>query len=478
MKLNRFSVLSKEEILEIHRVSLDLLSEVGMIIYSEEILDLLSKHGAQVNLQKKHVKIPSHLVEKSLKSIPSEISLYSRDKKSSVLLGGERPLLGSGHNAIFVFDPIKRDRRPATKKDVGDFARLADALDGIDVVGIQAMPQDINGKASLLHAVEAVFNNTKKHLFFSPDSVELTKFIFDIARVVAEESDLSNRSILTCQLSSTAPLSWEGGAGDALLETARVGVPCVVLPEPYSGVSAPITLAGTLTMHNAEVLSGIVISQLVREGAPVVYGSAWTTFDMRKGNVLTGSPETSLLRIAGAQMADFYKMPYHTTIEAGDSQCDDDQNTWERTLAIISALNSGTDLSFSAGMSAAGLNVSFEQLVLDHEIAEMVDRFIRGITVSQDTIAKQVIEKVGPRGQFLYEEHTLKYLRLKEHWEPSLSSREIYNHWKQTGSLNIVEKANQKVQKILDSHHPDPLPSKTREEISRIVRDFEKEYGN
>lgn len=199
---------------------------------------------------------------------------------------------------------------------------------------------------------------------------------------------------------------------------------------------------------------------------------------MKKGNVLTGSPETSLLRIAGAQMSDFYKMPYHTTIEAGDSQCDDDQNTWERTLAILSALNSGTDLSFSAGMSAVGLNVSFERLILDHEIAEMASRFIRGITVSQDTIAEQVIEKVGPRGQFLCEEHTLKYLRLKEHWEPSLSSREIYDHWKQAGSLSIVEKASQKVQKILDSHHPESLLSKTREEMSRIVRNFETEYGN
>jgi len=478
MKLSEFQVLSQEEILEIHQASVDLLSEAGMIIYSERVLHLLNEVGAKVNFDKNQVRIPPQLIEKSLKTIPSTIPLYTRDKKSKVILGGSQPLLGSGHNAIYIFDPLKRDRRPATKKDVGNFARLADALDGIDVVGIQAMPQDVVPKASLLHAVEAVFNNTEKHLYFSPASVEETKAIFNMARVVANENDLSAYPILTCQLSPTAPLSWERGAGDALIETAQAGVPCVVLPEPYSGVTAPITLAGTLTMHNAELLSGVVISQLLREGTPVVYGSACSTFDMKKGTVLVGSPEASLLRIAGAQMAHFYKMPYHTTIEAGDSQCDDDQNTWERTFAILSARNSGTDLSFSAGMSGTGLNVSFERLILDHEIAQMTERFIEGMTVSKDTIALDLMKKVGPRGQFLMEEHTLKYLRSKEHWEPSLSNREIYEHWKKAGFPSIVETANRKVEEILDSHYPKPLPAKVKKKMEQIVHNFENRYGN
>jgi len=477
MKLSRFSVLSKEEVLEIHKASLDLLFEVGMIIYSEKVLNLLYEYGAEVDFKKKHVRIPTHLIEKSLETVPSKISLYTRDKKSSSILGGEQPLVGSGHNAIYVFDPSKRDRRPATKKDVGNFARLADALDSINIVGIQAMPQDVNKKASLLHAVEAVFNNTEKHLFFSPASVEETKAIFNMARVVANENNLSTHPILTCQLSPTAPLSWERGAGDALIETAQAGVPCVVLPEPYSGVTSPITLAGTLTMHNAELLSGVVISQLVRKGTPAVYGSAWTDFDMKKANVLTGSPETSLLRIAGAQMADFYEMPYHTGIDVGDSQCDDEQNTWERTLAILSALNSGVDFMGGVGMFAAGLNVSFERLILDHEIIQMANRFIKGITISRDTIAKEVIKKVGPRGQFLMEEHTLKYLRSKERWEPSLSNREMYEHWKQAGFPDIVEKASRKVEEILNSYHPKPLSLKVKEEINQILRNFENKYA-
>ncbi|GAH28474.1 unnamed protein product, partial [marine sediment metagenome] len=199
----------------------------------------------------------------------------------------------------------------------------------------------------------------------------------------------------------------------------------------------PGNLAGVLTVHNAEVLSGIVISQLVRKGTPVVYGSAWTTFDMRQANVVIGAPETALMRIAGAQLARFYHIPSHTIGPDSDSHCLDEQNAWEKFLTLHSAFTSGVNLVVNAGMFATGLTVSFEQLVLDNEMAGIVYRLVEGIEISPQTIALGVIKRVGPKGNFLEEPHTLKYLRSSEHWEPKLSSRCVYEKWIEDGGKDV-----------------------------------------
>jgi len=474
VRLNRYKILSEDDLSRIHRASLKLLSETGMAIHSKKVVELLKEAGAKVDLERKWVRIPKDLIEITLNHLPSEIVLYDRNKNPALTLGDNESHLASGHNAIYVLDSKTLTRRAATKKDVARFARLADALENIHVVSAQAMPQDVVPKASLLHAVEAVFNNTEKHLYFSPESCEVTRAIIGMARAVVGDGTLSETPILTCQLSSTSPLSWEGGAADAVVEAARAGVPLVFLPQPYAGVTAPITLAGVLTVHNAELLSGIVISQLVRKGTPVVYGSAWTTFDMRQANVVIGGPETALMRIAGAQLARFYHIPSHTIGPDSDSHCLDEQNAWEKFLTLHSAFTSGVNLVVNAGMLATGLTVSFEQLVLDNEMAGIVYRLLEGIEVSPKTIALETIERVGPKGNFLEESHTLKYLRSSEHWEPKLSCRSVYEKWIEDGGKDVVGKAREISKRILTHHQPKDLTEKVRSRLREIIKDFEK----
>lgn len=295
--------------------------------------------------------------------------------------------------------------------------------------------------------------------------------------MIFREKDLSRRPILTCQLSPTSPLTWEKGAAEAVIETAKVGVPCVFLPQPYAGVTAPMTLAGLLTIHNAEILSGIVLSQLTRKGSPVIYGSAWSIFDMREGNVSMGSPETVLLRIAGAQMAKSYDIPYLTSGGDSDSHCLDEQNAWEKSIGLLGGLVSGADLIINSGMFATGLTVSFEQLVLDNEMAGMLFRFLRGINVSQETIATDLIKKVGPKGHFLCEDHTLKYLRIGEHWEPHVSNRSIYANWKKEGGQDVVERARKIARAIIHSHQPEKLNKEIQTELEKIIKNFERAPG-
>ena len=418
------------------------------------------------------MRISGALIDRALASVPAAVTLVDRAGDPQATLGADRSYVASGHNAIYIL-PDEGPRRPISKTEVADFTRLADALPYIDLIGVQAMPQDVMPEASLLHGVDATFRNTTSHMFFSPESRPGAEAIFAMARAVAGTDDLANKPIVTCQLSSTSPLTWETGAVEALISTARAGVPCCLLPQPYAGVTAPITLAGLLTVHNAEVLSGIVIAQLVRPGLPMIYGSAWTTFEMKEAHVMLGTPEAALLRIAGAQMARYYHVPYHTTGPDSEPHVHDEQNGWERMMTLIAALGGGVDLLVNAGMFASGMTVSFEQLVMDNEMVGIVRRLLAGMAITEESLAVDSIDHIGPGGNFMMEDDTLRHLRSGEHWEKIVSNRAIYEKWRLRGEPDIVANARRHARDLLASHRVPPLPPATQSRLDEIIRAFE-----
>jgi trimethylamine--corrinoid protein Co-methyltransferase len=472
-KLEKLRVLSNEEVLKVHENSLKILENTGVIVYSEETLGTFSELGLHTDMNRMTVKFPGTVVEKCLESVQGTIKLHDRNGAVSAELGKGSVHTASGHNAIYVLDWGSEERRSATKEDVAKFALLSDYLPDIDIVGVEAMPQDVKAESSLLHAVDAVFNNTEKHVFFSPEKKEVLIAIYDIARIVIDDRDLGGRSPVTCQLSPTSPLTWEQGAVEALVETARQGIPLCILPQPFSGVSSPYTLAGLITTHNAELISGVVFSQLINPGSPIIYGSAWSTFDMRTMNVLIGSPETVLLRMAGSQMAEFYHMPYHTIAPDTDAHTLDEQLAWEKFATAWGAYLSCSDLIVNGGMFSTGLTVSLEQLVVDNELFSYMKRLSSGIEVCDDTLALDIIEKVGPKGSYLGDDHTLRYLRSDEHWDPMISTREIYENWRVGGKKGIVDKANEKATSILQNHRVIELSTQKKREIQKVIKNAE-----
>lgn len=472
MHLAPLKVLSENDLDAIHEASLRVLADAGVAIHSPRVLGMLADAGVAVDMETRMAKLSTDVVERCLQTTPKDLTLCDRLGRPALPLNSGRSFAASGHNAIYVLEP-EGVRRPARKRDVAEFARLSDALTNISAVGVQAMPQDVHPAASLLHGVEACFCSTTKHLYFSPDSAGVTASLIEMVRVIAGTENLSEKPIATCQLSSTSPLYWESGAVESLLQVARSGMPCCLLPQPYSGVTSPITLAGTLVVHNAEALSGIVISQIARPGAPVIYGSAWTTFDMREGNVTIGSPEAVLLRIAGAQLAGYYGLPSHTIGPDTDAHCLDEQTGWEKALTLAGAVAAGVDLIVNAGMLATGLTVSFEQLVMDDEMIGMAARMREGISVSDSTLAARLIGEVGPAGSFVTCEHTLGNLRSGEHWLPLVSNRQVYDRWIGRGAVDIAASARAEAARILAEHIPDPLDDAEALELRRIVESFE-----
>lgn len=467
-------VLSDEEIQAVHDASVCLLAEHGVYLHSDEVIRRFGDGGAQVD--GRVVRMPPRMVEEALDRIPSRFTVRGRTSEHDMDLGAGRVYAGSGHNAVFVLDGETGERREATKRDVGTFARISDGLKDIDFVGIQVMPQDVPPRASLLHGLEACFHQTLRHIYVSPEAREVTEAIVAMCRAVAGHSDLLDRSPATCQLSSTSPLIWTRGAAESVVVVCEAGMPLSLLPEPYAGVSAPVTSAGHLLVHNAEVLSGVVLSQLIRKRAPVIYGGAWTNFDMREANVCIGTPERLLMSVAGAQMADFYRMPSHCIGPDSDSHAQDEQTAWEKAFSAMVAMASGTDLMVNAGMFATGLTVSYEQLILDAEMIGLMKRYLRGFEVNPSTLAAELIREVGHQGNFLGELHTVEQVRKGIQWEPMVSCRRLYENWREDGARDVVQVAREKARTIAETHRVPPLPPEMASTLRAIVEEFERVY--
>jgi Trimethylamine:corrinoid methyltransferase len=473
MNLSDLKVLSNDDMELVHKSSLHVLENVGVIVESKKVLDILKENGCNIDYTTGLAKFPGSIVEKCIKTLPAKITLLDRDGKQTLTLGDGNRYCASGHNAVFTLLDENGSRRDSTIKDVEDFAILSDQLSDVDVIGVPVMPQDVTPQTTLLHAIKAILENSKKPVFFSSESELINQGAIEMGKAVLGKSSLSDGSNLISQLSTTSPLYWEKGAVEALYVVAREGIPVDFLPQPITGVTAPYTLAGILTIHNTEVLSGIVITQLINPGTPVIYGAAWTTYEMKQTNVLIGRPESSLLRVAGAQMAHYYNIPSHTTAPDNDSNVHDEQGAWEKMLSTVAGLAGANDMIVNLGMFGTGMSISLSQLVMDNEMCRVVKRFLKGFEVSPETIALDTIAAVGPRGTYLMEDHTIEYLRSGEHVGLSISNGANYDMWKAKGSKSAAQKAGDKVKEILSKGNRCPLNTETIQKLESIIKKFE-----
>ncbi|MCC6446621.1 MAG: trimethylamine methyltransferase family protein [Armatimonadetes bacterium] len=471
MKLSLLSVLSDEEIGQIHEASLEILERCGLKIGSREMLSFLAGKGLPVDGE--IVRFPRSCVEDAMATVPPRFAVFDREGRFAFELGDGTSRIAAGHNAIFWVDSDTGKTRPSTVADVAHFTRICEDLPAIDMIGLPVMPQDVpNPGASLLYGVKAVIENSRKPIYFSSDRLEINHAAMRMARA-AFAGDFASQVYGISQLSPTSPLTWEGSVLDALQDTIEMGVPLAVLPEPNAGVSAPYTLAGLLTVNNAECLSGLVIAQLLRPGAKLLYANSWTAMDMRNGAALVGSTETTVCRIAGAQLARFYRVPSHTTAPNSDNHTHDEQNAWEKTLSTFCSVAAGNDLVVNCGMFATGMTCSHEQLIMDEEISAMSRRIVAGIRVEEDSIAKDLIMEIGPgSGGYLTSDHTLRWLRTDEYLLPRVSVRGPRASWEAEGAKDTYRLAREKA-KAYPARPRFPLDARRQAKLEDILGSFE-----
>ena len=477
MKLAPLTVLSEPEIRDIHNASVDILGECGVKVLSPHMLDLLKAKGLPVDSAAQTVRFPQSVLEDALARVPRQIEVFDRDGRPAFVLGDGTPRIAAGHNAVFWLDSDSGETRPSRVADVERFARLCEQLEHIDMIGIPVMPQDVaEPRATLLHAVKACAANSRKPIFFSTDNATVSRGCIELLRAACA-GDLDSQVYGISQLSPTSPLFWESNVCEAVLDTLGTAVPLAILPEPNAGVSAPYTLAALLTMNNAECLSGLAMIQLLKPGHPFLYANSWTTTDMRSGAALVGSIETSVCRIAGAQFAHFYRVPSHTTAPNSDNHAHDEQNAWERTFSLMTAVGAGNDLIVNCGMFACGMTCSDEQLLMDAEIAGMCRRLAAGVEVTAETIAADLIKRVGPQGEsYLTQEHTLERLRSGEYFSTDLAVRGPFAVWEAAGGRDTTTLARERAE-AMGNNNPSALDSQRAEQLARELAQAEQEIG-
>jgi trimethylamine--corrinoid protein Co-methyltransferase len=465
----RLSLFSQEQCKTIHRASLEILRRTGVRVYHHEALELLRQTDALItdgNL----VKLPPGLVEWALQQAPSRIALCRRGSSEVVApLEGRLVSFGTGSDCPNYLDPRSGERRPFKAADVIDCIHLVDALPELSFCMSMGIPADLGTANAYRQQFALMIEHTTKPLVFVCDDRADCEAIAAMAAAAAGGMDqLRLNPTLLLYSEPSTPLQHSETATGKLLYMAENSLPIVHSPAPMMGGTAPVTLAGGLALGNAETLSSLVMHQLEHPGAPFVYGSGLHHMDMKTTISVYGAPEFQLARVAVAEMGRFYELPTWGYAGHSDSCAMDEQAAADAAFSVLVALLAGNNLVHDVGYLEAGLTTSPEMIVFSTEMISMMRRFMGGLSLDAEALALDVIDKVGPGGDFLTAKHTLKHFR--ELWQPALLDRRRSEEWISTGSKRLGDRLREQTVAILEEHKPEPLPAGVQDEIEYILK--------
>ena len=471
-------ILSNEQLYQVHTSSLEILENVGVKVEEPKALQVLADAGARVDSKNRIAKIPSYLVKEGLEKAPSICSLFGRDRVHEQRFGDGRVYFSMQGEGVNVLDLETGERRPSTLEDAIAFFRLADALENIDHASMCVTALDVPDVAGPSYEVVEGFKNTTKTIDGYIYGASISRDTVRIASVVAGgEEQLRKTPMLLGFYNPVSPLQHSKDQLEGLRVYAEYNQPTLIAPMDLAGGTGPATLAGLLVQQNAEVLSGIVIAELFTPGAPVLYGSVSTVMDMRTGNAVFGAVELGMMNVAAAQLARYYNLPSRGTGGGTESKVSDIQAGFEKTITLSMAALAGMNFIYDAGGSLEStLTASFEQAVIDNQICGAVSRAVHGIEVNDRTLALDVIEAVGPGGEFLSQRHTLENVQ-KEHYVPKIINRDKWEVWQRAGAKDLSQVAREEAKRILAEHKPEPLDHDITIEIEDIAREIAKNAG-
>jgi trimethylamine--corrinoid protein Co-methyltransferase len=468
-----FKPLTEESIARVHQAVLWIIDEIGFEVNSEIALALFAKAGATVDSEKHRVRLSQEKVLDLIRMAPSEVRLCGRDEKHDIFLGGNRVYAGTGGTALYIYEPDTDLKRLATLQDLKNIAKLVDHLDNIHLFLLPTYPNELPVEQVDVNRFFAGLDNIAKHVMGGVYTVDGVKQVIRMAEIVSDSAEtLRERPLISMIACSISPLKMDGHYGDLVVSIAESGIPLVCPAEPLCGATSPITLAGNLVIQTVDSLMGVMLAQVTNPGTPVIFGSVATSTDLRGLNYLAGSVEMGLLNAAGAQMAQFYQLPFYATGGMTDSKVLDSQSGYESAITnLLCALAGANFIHDAAGLMEFAMTVCYEKYVIDNEILGMVMRAVEGIRVDDDTLALDLIKQVGPGGNFVSANHTRRFMR-SEHYQPTLSDRNSREEWEAEGKKTTWQKAAETVREIMcdDAYHlPTEIRNGVLSEIPGIV---------
>jgi trimethylamine--corrinoid protein Co-methyltransferase len=479
----QFRVVSDEKIEEVFFAALEVLERVGTRVYDEDGLALLREAGCLVSDQDAPadtggglVRIPSWLVKKALNTTPNRIVVAGRDRKKRVLLEKNRFHFGTGSDCPSLVDPYTDEVRKYTFEDVYNAARISDALTHIDFHMSLGLTSGVLAQTYDRRQFLAMLKGTSKPMVVTTVDREGLADQYSMAcEVVGGAREFAKAPLFVVYIEPSSPLTNSVEAVQKILYAAEVGIPAIYTPCIMAGGTGPVTLAGTMVQALSEYLVGVVLAQLKREGAGVIMGGVNSAMDMATSILSYGAPELALIGAAMTDVAKWLGVPMFSTAGCSDSKVLDQQAAIEATLSIVIAALSGANLIHDVGYLESGLLGSFDMLVMSDEVIGMAKRILRGVRVTPETLAVDIIEQVGPGGHYLTQEHTRQHFKT-EVWFPTIVDRQMRRSWEAGGRKTMAERVRAKVVDILQRHEPLPIDAGVERRLEEIVAQAEQRH--
>ncbi len=475
--LPNFRMLSEDQIAELTLAAMEILEKIGIKVLHEGARKMLDDAGAWVDGE--IVRVPEYIVRGCLASAPKGWSVYDRNGNKTLDVRGRNSYYGTSTASPTTKDALTGEYHATRVEDIERAAHIADALDNIDWVMPMGSVQDVPSIAAELHEFVATVTNTTKPIVFLSYSPRGMELVYDMAEaVVGGAQKLKEKPFLVSYPEPITPMVMPWETVDRIFVAADRFLPQMMGPAVQLGATGPVTIPGAVAQGVAESMFCIVLAQLKAKGCPVGLGGNYAAFDMMRGLMSVAGPEMSLAQAAHAEVAQSLGLPTWGLAGATDSKVLDAQAGVEATFHIMAQGLSGLNLIHDVGYVDMTMGCSVEQLILGDEIIGMARRFMRGLEFTSEQLAMDVLEKVGPGGQFLSEKHTMTHFK-KELWQPSIFTRKPIESWKKDGCRTTEDRVKKKIRAILAEHEPEKLSDAVIETLERIKTEGEKELtGN
>ncbi|HEY3322916.1 MAG TPA: trimethylamine methyltransferase family protein [Planctomycetota bacterium] len=468
-------VLTPEQIERIHFASLAILERTGVHIPHEGMLRRFADAGAKVDFQTQRVRIDGALVQRCLGTVRKTYTLYGRDLARKAEFGvGKRTYNSIAGEALWI-DAPGQQRRYATMLDVTKATVFGDALPALTIVGAMTDPQDADPAWRPVAVLAEMLRNTTKPVTFWYHDRASARFLNEI--LIAVRGDMKRaEEFPLCYpfLEPISPLRFPFHGIDLLYETAKLNLPVPIGPMAQMGVSAPMSLTGTMALENAEILAGVCITQLIRPGMPVCYGGICHAFDMRTTQMIFCGPEQALFGVAMTQMGKRYGLPVYINVGLTDSKRPDAQAGLETGVTLAFGAAAGADIFGHMGICGVDQATSLDMLVLQHEVIRYVESCQRELDFSDEAFALDLVHELGPGGTYIDTDHTAGRFR-RELWFPKLLDRQFFQAWLDQGAISTEQRCAEMKRNLFERHHPEPIAPELDREITRIVEAAKRE---
>ena len=448
--------LSERDKGEIYQAALDILADVGMVVHHGQAAALLAAAGCCLG-PGDLVTVPEHVVRRVRESVPTEVRMYDRRGEPAMELGGRNSYFGTGSDLLRTYDLETGDRRLSTLDDVARAARLVEALPNMDFAMSSAYPSEVDPHHAYVDSFLAMMRNTAKPIVVVTENGRDLRLIRDLAAAVRGGAELlRQKPYFAVYAEPVSPLEHPVDSIEKVLVCARAGIPCIYVPAPMTGATAPITVAGYMAQGTAESLFGMVVHQLCRPGAPFIFGHGHAVLDMSTAQSAYNAVEGYSIEMGMVEMAKWLDIPNFANAGTSDAQLVDAQAGLDIAMETLLVMQAGSNLNHNAGYLDFGLTASLEGIVITDEVIGLNRRLLSGIEVNRETLAVDVVASVGPGGHYLGEKHTRRHLRASQ-WRPTVLNRLSREAWEAQGGMDLRARARAKALRILSDGGPQSL---------------------